>query len=312
MKRVTKIIICICAAAVVAAGVAAAVIQQNVKLIGTKIAFPELLGGTIDVKNISYDAEKLASQVDDSYGYVYSDPQLTDYGIVSELGFDKDVYTVNSSGERLYRSGNKELKIDEYGMFEFKTGNKSTGFNMTLTDKEVRKIAIDYLKKLGLFKNIQSYSMNETQDGSLVSGELQLETTEKAVTFFLGINGHDIINGEKIYVSVNGNGEVLEVCNWTHKFGRKTLQPLVDIGTVMADPYAFNCNVYCDVKLDNYKIDKAEMYYQVSESNGNITVQPVYAFSCSEAAGIAADEEEDGVVGYTMFVQANKLPENEK
>ena len=295
MKRVTKIIICICATIILVTGIAVAVIQQNVKLIGTKIAFPELLGGTIDVKNISYDAEKLASQVDDSYGYVYSDPQLTDYGIVSELGFDKDVYTVNSSGERLYRSGNKELKIDEYGMFEFKTGNKSTGFNMTLTDKEVRKIAIDYLKKLGLFKNIQSYSMNETQDGSLVSGELQLETTEKAVTFFLGINGHDIINGEKIYVSVNGNGEVLEVCNWTHKFGRKTLQPLVDIGTVMAD-----------------KIDKAEMYYQVSESNGNITVQPVYAFSCSEAAGIAADEEEDGVVGYTMFVQANKLPENEK
>lgn len=41
MKKLAKIIICICAAAVVAAGVAAAVIQQNVKLIGTKIAFPE-------------------------------------------------------------------------------------------------------------------------------------------------------------------------------------------------------------------------------------------------------------------------------
>ena len=102
MKRVTKIIICICATIILVTGIAVAVIQQNVKLIGTKIAFPELLGGTIDVKNISYDAEKLASQVDDSYGYVYSDPQLTDYGIVSELGFDKDVYTVNSSGERLY------------------------------------------------------------------------------------------------------------------------------------------------------------------------------------------------------------------
>ena len=48
MKKLAKIIICICAAAVVAAGVAAAVIQQNVKLIGTKIAFPELLGGTLD------------------------------------------------------------------------------------------------------------------------------------------------------------------------------------------------------------------------------------------------------------------------
>ena len=48
MKKLAKIIISICAAAVVAAGVAAAVIQQNVKLIGTKIAFPELLGGTLD------------------------------------------------------------------------------------------------------------------------------------------------------------------------------------------------------------------------------------------------------------------------
>lgn len=48
MKKLAKIIISICAAAVVAAGVAAAVIQQNVKLVGTKIAFPELLGGTLD------------------------------------------------------------------------------------------------------------------------------------------------------------------------------------------------------------------------------------------------------------------------
>ena len=48
MKKLAKIIICICAAAVVAAGVAAAVIQQNVKLIGTKIAFPELFRGTLD------------------------------------------------------------------------------------------------------------------------------------------------------------------------------------------------------------------------------------------------------------------------
>ena len=107
-KRVIRIVLPVFAILVVLFGVAAAVIQQNVKLVGTKIAFPELLGGTIDVQNISYDAEKLASQVDDSYGYVYSDPQLTDYGIVSELGFDKDVYTVNSSGERLYRSGDEQ------------------------------------------------------------------------------------------------------------------------------------------------------------------------------------------------------------
>lgn len=301
-------------AVVLAAGTVCAVAQQNVALVGEKIEFIDD-GCHIDISEskINYDIGSLKSQVNEKYGYVYSDPQRGDYSMVTKLGFNADDYTLSTDGdERIYVSGDKKLTIDEYGMFEFKTGNKSTSFNMTLTDKEVRKIAIDYLKKLGLFKNIQSYSMIETQNESLVSGELQLETTEKAVMFFLGINGHDIINGEKIYVSVNGNGEVLEVCNWTHKFGRKTLQPLVDIGTVMADPYAFNCSVYCDVKLDNYKIDKAEMYYQVSESNGNITVQPVYAFSCSEAAGIAADEEEDGVAGYTMLVQANKLTENEK
>lgn len=48
MKRVTKIIICICATIILVTGIAVAVIQQNVKLIGTKIAFPELLGGTLD------------------------------------------------------------------------------------------------------------------------------------------------------------------------------------------------------------------------------------------------------------------------
>lgn len=309
-KRVIRIVLPVFAILVVLFGVAAAVIQQNVKLVGTKIAFPELLGGTIDVKNISYDAEKLASQVDDSYGYVYSDPQLTDYGIVSELGFDKDVYTVNSSGERLYRSGNKELKIDEYGLFEYSSGIKSTSFEMTLTDKECRVIAVRQLKELGIFNDdLKTYNMIETENGEIVEGKWQFKTTQKRVAFHLRINDNDVFGGESVDVAVNGNGEIVEISNKLHKFGKKTLQPLVKISDIIKEPGKFNSYINYEGAPDNLTVDTVKVGYWAS-SDGDITIQPIYIFSSSSSAG--NDQDEISEDAFSVAVQANKLSGREK
>ncbi|MFR7854619.1 MAG: hypothetical protein ACLU40_03255, partial [Acutalibacteraceae bacterium] len=63
MKRITKIIICICAAAVVAAGVVAAVIQQNAGLVGEELTLPGFKTEFMSETEIVFDKDKLKAMV---------------------------------------------------------------------------------------------------------------------------------------------------------------------------------------------------------------------------------------------------------
>ena len=135
--------------------------------IGYEINFPIAADEAILTSTkFDFNTNIIDAQIDENSAFVYQNPKLTDYQIVSDFGFNINDYTLHDDGTRFYKSNGvgeeeKLLKIDQFGCFSYKTGVEHTSREITLTEKECFIIAKQYeifkAKFIGYKATVGSY-----------------------------------------------------------------------------------------------------------------------------------------------------------
>lgn len=276
--------------------------------IGYEIDFPIAADETILTSTkFDFNASMLDAQINQNSAFVYQNPKLTDYQIVSDFGFDIHDYTLHDDGTRLYNSKgvgkeDKFLYIDQFGCFSFKTGVEHTSREITLTERECLAIAKQYLEKYGLFSDKigEIWSVNETTTTSKSGGTIKLTI---GINFFpkqidgLGIGGNSRIN-----VEINANGEVCYVTYNFREYEKREKVKLISVEEAfdrIKEGKAFIQVESPSLQLDFEKVSLA--YWTQDRNLENLVMQPVYVFQGTSLTTTGEAEE------FSITVQANKL-----
>ena len=276
--------------------------------IGSEINFPTAADETIFASTkIDFDAEKLNAQIGENSAFVYVNPKLTDYKIVSDFGFDINDYTLYEDGTRFYKSNgvggeDKFLKIDQFGCFTYITGVEHTSREITLTEKECFKIAKQYLKKYGLFSNRigQRWSTNESTTTTDNGGTIKLEI---GINFFpKKTDGLDVGGNSRISVDINANGEVCSVIyNW-REYEKKEKVKLISMEEAFERFKEGKAFIEVENPSSKLVFEKVSLAYWTQDRNlENLVMQPVYVFQ-----GVSYTKTGE-VENFSITVQANKF-----
>ena len=276
--------------------------------IGSEINFPTAADETIFASTkIDFDAEKLNAQIGENSAFVYVNPKLTDYKIVSDFGFDINDYTLHDDGTRLYNSNgvggeDKFLYIDQFGCFSYKTGVEHTSREITLTEKECFKIAKQYLKKYGLFSNRigQKWSTNESTTTSKSGGTIKLTI---GINFFpKQKDGLDIGGNSRINVEINANGEVCYVTYNFREYEKKEKVKLISMEEAFERFKEGKAFIEVENPSSKLVFEKVSLAYWTQDRNlENLVMQPVYVFQ-----GVSYTKTGE-VENFSITVQANKF-----
>lgn len=304
MKNKTKVLIIACL--IVCAIIPSFLILNNVfnskKKPYYSINFPTALDSSISSDTeLVYDIKQLQTQITDEEYYVYSNPKLADYSIVEKFGFDVDNYRLTQDGEeRIYEAeggdGKKDLWIDEFGCFTYHSGIPSPDIDMKLSVEECNKIAIDFLKKYGLYPNeiLPTRSVNEAWN----------HTSEGSELLRIGINFYPkIADGKgtgKILVEINAKGEVVYVLYNLREYDSKQKTDLISLKKAIER--FEKGNAYIEIENPSKKLyfeNVTLTYYSQNFSKENLLMQPVYVFT-------GTSETVDGQTEpFAVTVQAN-------
>lgn len=79
--------------------------SKQSKITGHEIEFSVSADETIFKKTkLKYDKDALKAQIGQDSAFIYLNPKLTDYQIVSDFGFDVNDYILYEDGTRFYKS----------------------------------------------------------------------------------------------------------------------------------------------------------------------------------------------------------------
>lgn len=277
--------------------------EDSDEYIGTEIVFAQAGDATVFSDTaLNYNLTDLKKQLpqDETYFVTY-EPQITDYRIVSDFGFDMDGYSLWNDGRRYYVSQGedkaKSLLIDQYGCFLYNTGIAETVFEMPLTDKECFEIAKSFLEENGLFSERlgTKWFTNETILYSESQGERKITT---GINFLVD----NALGNAGILVEVNGNGEVVSVVYKVREYKKSQRVGLISLEEAVTRFEKGKASIELEntsAKLDFEKV--SVKYWSLETDPDNLMVQPVYVFEGKSTTSTGETEP------FTIVVQANKV-----
>ena len=288
--------------------------REKFELVGEKIEFGDLLGmETLKGANIKCDVDSLESSKIAKTAYVYVAKEIGNFSVAKKFGFVIDDFTEYKKDERYYkaegRDNNKELRIDKYGSFTYRTGIGTVKKEMTLTEKDCIDIAYNYLNEQGLWLESlnKSGSFNEEKYSVKTADGYKDELWVRGVNFFFEEDGIPVSGNARITVDINSDGEVMKVVYNYVDYTEKYEQPLLSIEEAVEMIKSGNAHSEFDFTPTDIDIDSVVLTYWAQVRSDKTTfMQPVYDFS----ATVCDEKGEPGSAIIT--VQANKLPENEK
>lgn len=274
-----------------------------------EIRFPLEADVTIsDCTKKTYDAGALQSKLKDETVYLYSDPQVTDYAIVSQLGFDTKDYTVVESEPNLrwYRAGSGDaeetLEIDKYGCFLYSTNAADTWFEFPFNDEQTIQLAEDFLSEYALLDDSFAYY---SIDNTVILSAESKKIVAREVNFFQQLDGRDVFGNQQISVEINGNGEVTRVNYSVRNYQSKHTAELISIEAALQnlDPTKAYVNVQ-SLSEELIFEDVVIAYWAQNLNYDHVVLQPVYTFSGTSISAYGETETFD------ITVQANVVPSN--
>lgn len=276
--------------------------------IGYEINFPIAADQAILTSTkFDFNNNMLEGQIDKDSAFVYQNPKLTDYKIVSDFGFDINDYSLHEDGTRFYKSNGvgqeeKLLKIDQFGCFSYKTGVDHTSREITLTEKECFKIAKQYLEKYGLFSDRigETWSTNETTTTSKSGGTIKLTI---GINFFpKQKDGLHIGGNSRINVEINANGEVCYVTYNFREYEKKEKVKLISVEEAFDRFKEGRAFIEVENPSSQLIFQRVSLAYWTQDRNlENLVMQPVYIFQGTSFTTTGEAEE------FSITVQANKL-----
>lgn len=276
--------------------------------IGYEINFPIAADEAILTSTkFDFNTNIIDAQIDENSAFVYQNPKLTDYQIVSDFGFNINDYTLHDDGTRFYKSNGvgeeeKLLKIDQFGCFSYKTGVEHTSREITLTEKECFIIAKQYLEKYGLFSNRigKTWSINESTTTSKSGGTIKLTI---GINFFpKQKDGLDIGGNSRINVEINANGEVCYVTYNFREYEKKEKVKLISVKEAFDRFKEGKAFIEVENPSSQLIFERVSLAYWTQDRNlENLVMQPVYIFQGTSFTTTGESEE------FSITVQANKL-----
>lgn len=309
MKKKFKIIILVSLIAVIIGSSTMIVFSKTYSAqLGCEIDFPTTQNTKPESNTkFNFDADKLEAQIAKDSAFIYQNPKLTDYKIVSDFGFDINDYKLRDDGTRVYKSKgvggeDKFLDIDQFGCFSYKTGVEHTSREITLTEKECYKIAKEYLEKYGLFSSIigKTWSTSESTTTSKSEGTTKLTI---GISFYpKQKDGLDIGGNSQIYVEINANGEVCYVTYYFREYEDKKTVKLISMQEALNRFKEGKAFVQMENTPSELIFENVSLAYWTQDRNlDNIVMQPVYVFSGTSITATGETKE------FSVTVQANKF-----
>lgn len=285
--------------------------KKNKKFEGFEIQFPQIAGPVPQEKllkesNILEMQDNLQRAVASEEAYIYKNPQLTDYSIVTALGFDINNYTFfgSDSNDRFYRDPNnynKTLRIDQFGCFSYRSGISTTNFEMPYTDKECLEIAKKYLKEYNLFSTkIGYWGISQTGLYSESNGEIISAKTVNLLP--KEVDGLSVSGNSRISVEINGNGEVCNVTYNLREYEAKLKVNLISFGDAVSRIETGKAFFQVENTSTRFIFDNVVLaYYTQDRDPDNLIMQPVYIFKGTSYTTSGESEP------FAITVQANRV-----
>lgn len=276
--------------------------NETTPILPYKIVFPVEATPTLSKSTIkTYDMNDLASKLEGEKAYIYSNPQMTDYSIVTELGFDVNHGSIDPDDPevRWYQSGSRELRIDQYGAFAYWTDVPDTWFEVPFSDKEAGRIAKDYLDQYDLWRDdFIDFSMGYTTNLNAAEGE---KIVAKHVCFYQEIDGKDVTGTNRVIVEINGNGEVVHVNYSIRLYQNRQEVELISIEDAIAKIDSPG-EAFIGVQSTSRELvfeDVVIEYWSETLEYDFVVMQPVYRFIGTSITNKGEQES------FSITVQAN-------
>ena len=280
--------------------------NKQSKITGYEIEFSTFAYETIfkDTK-LKYDKYALKEQIGQNSAFIYLNPKLTDYQIVSDFGFDVNDYKLYEDGTRFYKlkgagGEDKSLKIDPFGCFSYKPGVKSAGGReITLTEKDCMKIAKQYLEKYGLFSKRIGRTWSSNESGT--TSKNRYVKTSIGINFFPEqMDGLAIGGNSRISVEINANEEVSRVTYSWREYEKRENVKLISIEEALDRFRKGKAFIEVESPSGQLNFEKVTLAYWTQDRNmENLMMQPIYVF---QGTSITTTGETEG---FSITVQAN-------
>lgn len=297
MKKLAKIIICICATIILVTGIAVAVIQQNAGLVGEELTLPGFKTEFMSETEIVFDKDKLKAMVPYKYDYVYIGGKSCVDPFAKKLGFEIDGDDAAGGGRQTIENENGKISISEDGTFTYYDLSVKTSGRVGLSDKECAKIAVGYIKKHGL--DAVPLDSSYAFGGSMYVSETGEEYyTTKTVSAFPKSESAD----GSITVTITADGSVKKVYYGIKGYTEKIRQPLIGVEKaveLISNGGGFTVSQMTPIRyeIDNVTLSNTKNY----SSDGKEMLQPVYIFTGK------AEDAKGNTEALSVTVQANRI-----
>jgi hypothetical protein len=269
---------------------------------GYKIDFPIPAYDTLgENTEFVYDLESLSEQISDDSAYVFEEPKKTNYKIASDLGFNNDKFKSSVDGKRVYENSISSLEIDQYGVFSYSSGAKSTIDKAKFAAAECSNIAKEFLNKYGLLNEnfsaepIIEEETNRTIDNRYVTG--------RTITFYpKKIDKMKVLGNKRISVIITSEGEISYVSYNFREYTKMTKVKLISIEEALKKIKGGSAYIELNSYSDKLIFENVSIHYwdQARNSTDNLAMQPIYVF---QGTSVSNGKEEP----FSISVQANKV-----
>ena len=268
-----------------------------------EIKFPVEVQPTITHNTvIRYDVDLLNSKLNGmGETYVYYDPEITDYSIVSELGFNISDYSIlpEEPNIRWYSEQGRKLEIDKYGRFVYTTNAEDTWFDFPFDNNGTIQIAEKFLKDYGLLNHtFSNYSIDNTTNMTAEETKIVART----VNFYHKLDGKGVGGNQRVSVDINGYGEVTSVNYSIRNYKKQVNAKLISVEDAINN--ILSGKSYNDIPTVSKELvleDVVVTYWTQNLNYNNTCLQPVYTFIGKSLSASTQEWEE-----FSITVQANR------
>lgn len=289
-NRKIKIFILISMVAIVAVGILGIYIINNVSdkksnqkksVIIPEIEFPVSMGGAneelifenkIDEKNI-----KNIDIIDEVL--LVSDTQSEKECEKVKAAFNmQSIDTTKTEDAEIYRTDDSTLLLYNNGSYMYRSNNKEDKA-INLSDDSCIEIAESFLKENGLLPDEFSYSgigYDTLTDLSHPEDEIIIA---KQIYFCRNIDNIEVDGNSKIYVSIDGNGEISEAYSAYQNVDKKVpVNEVIGLEEAVDKVLDLKGFIAVEENADKVVLENAEIIYweDSAEFSTNSTIQPVY------------------------------------
>jgi len=141
------------------------------------------------------------------------------FGLKGELEY-QPTWRVYSIGEKIdekyYRVFEYEIDTGRWNYMDMKELNNNDPQNIP-SDEEAKKIALDFLKKNGIYDKRFIYcAVTDGSSGDKITNDYKV--LHKSVYFYPVVEGKPVYGVSRIIVVVGDNGKIIEVYKWYKEF----------------------------------------------------------------------------------------------